>query len=210
VRLTPSEIVELDLLDPGRVKEWGEFSRDFIRPQQPSGREDEVYHCGGGINSFAIDPAGKMSICVLSRQDEFDLRSASVAEGWDHFLHKVRLKKITRVTKCTACQLKSVCGMCPANAELEAGDPEKPVEFLCHVAHLRALTMGWPVPAHGECEFCPGGCRHEEVVQSAERLSERRQGTQRPRRVLLPVVSQERQADSAGCAGGGCGSCAAY
>ncbi len=35
-----------------------------------------------------------------------------------------------------------MCGMCAAHAELENGDPEEPVDFLCHVAHLRALTMG--------------------------------------------------------------------
>ena len=37
--------------------------------------------------------------------------------------------------------------MCPANGELENGDPEAPVDFLCHVAHLRAKAMGIPVPS---------------------------------------------------------------
>jgi radical SAM protein with 4Fe4S-binding SPASM domain len=210
VRLTPEEIVELDLSDPGRMREWGEFSREFIRPQQPEGRENEVYHCGGGINSFAIDPLGKMSICVLSHQDEFDLRKGTLAGGWDHFLDRVRRKTITRVTKCTACQLKSVCGMCPANAELESGDPETPVEFLCQVAHLRALTFGWPIPAHGDCEFCPGGSRHEEVAGSSRSLARRMgDGAGPRRRVRLPVVSEQPTGDTAGC-GSGCGSCGAY
>lgn len=199
VRLRPAEIVELDLLDPRRTEEWQQFAGDFIRPQQAPGHEQDVYHCGGGVNSFAIDPHGKMSLCVLSHQETFDLRQGTVEEGWNQFLAKVRGKGITRVTKCTACQLKSVCGMCPANAELENGDPETPVDFLCQVAHLRALTLGWPIPAHGSCEFCPGGTQHEELVRSAASLRARTAKGGVPRsRVFLPVL---------GNAASGCGSC---
>ena len=31
--------------------------------------------------------------------------------------------------------------MCPANGELESGDAETPVDYLCHVAHLRAHAL---------------------------------------------------------------------
>jgi len=203
VRLTPSEIVELDLSDPGRVKEWGEFSKALIRPQQPEGHEGDVYHCGGGVSACAIDPRGRMSICLISEQDKYDLRRGSVSEGWTAFLGNVRAKRISRETKCTTCQLKSVCGMCPANAELESGDPETPVEFLCHVAHLRAATLGWTVPAHGDCEFCPGGTRADEIARSAERLAGIVGGGSAPRRVFLPVVGGGGAASSAG----GCGGC---
>lgn len=210
VRLGPEEIVELDLLDPGRMKEWQEFSCEFIGPQQAAGHEKDVYHCGGGINSFAVDPLGRMSICVLSHQETYDLRRGTLEEGWNHFLARVRNKRITRVTKCTACQLKSVCGMCPANAELEAGDPETPVDFLCHVAHLRALTFGWPIPPHGSCEFCSGGARHEEVARSAAALrgpgGDRRA---RKRTIPLPMAAPDLAASGGGCSGG-CVSCAAH
>ena len=57
--------------------------------------------------------------------------------------------------------------MCPANGELENGDPEAPVDFLCEVAHLRARTLGIPVAPHGDCPFCEGGERYEALVQSA-------------------------------------------
>ncbi len=201
VRLDPEAIVGLDLDDPGRHQEWSRFADDFIRPQQPTGRERDVYHCGGGINSFAIDPLGRMSICVLSHQDTFDLRQGTVRQGWDHFLARVRDRQISRATKCTACQLKSVCGMCPANAELEGGDPEKPVDFLCQVAHLRALTFGWPIPPHGACEFCPGGAGRAQVEASAARLRGR-VGTNAGRRrgIALPMRAEVGSA-------GGCGSC---
>src|SRR5262249_25093995 len=152
----------------------------------------------------AIDPEGRMSICVLSHRDTFDLRRGTLREGWDQFLARVRDKRITRVTKCTSCQLKSVCGMCPANAELEAGDPEKPVDFLCHVGHLRALPFGGPTPGRGGCEFCRDGARGAEVAAQAARL---RQGTSprtARRAIALPLAAGASPAS--GCASG-CGSC---
>ncbi|MGK2858392.1 MAG: radical SAM protein [Thermoanaerobaculia bacterium] len=205
VRLSPVEIVELDLLDPRRTEEWKEFAEVFIGPQQRAGHEEDVYHCGGGINSCSIDPLGKMSICVISHQEGYDLRNGSVEEGWNTFLAKVRDKQITRVTKCTKCQLKSVCGMCPANAELENGDPEAPVEFLCHVAHLRAHLLGWKIPAHGTCEFCPDGTEHDGLLVEVEGLKARAaQGGWELSQYPEPPTG----AAPTGCgSGGGCGSC---
>ncbi len=213
VRLTPEEIVDLDLKDPGRQEEWERFSTQFIAPMHPSGKEDEVYHCGGGANAFALDPRGMMSICVLSHFDEYDVKAGSVREGWEHFLLRVRSKKATRVTKCTACQLKAVCGMCAANAELENGDAETPVDFLCHTAHLRANTLGWKIPAHGDCEYCEGGSAYAGMMEEADRLMSGQ--PPRPRPAGLPVLSLSRSTPSASSlpslgGAGGCGSCGTH
>ena len=132
-------------------------------------RDDQLYHCGGGVDSFAIDPYGEMSICVLSQQDKYALRTGTVQQGWEEFLRRVRgKKKITRLTKCMSCELKAMCGMCPANGELENGDPEAPVDFLCRVAHLRAYAFDLPVPPHGDCEYCAGGSRRQWVDHTAD------------------------------------------
>lgn len=208
VRLTPEEIVDLDMRDPGRLKEWDKFSSAFIAPMHPEGKEDEVYHCGGGANAFALDPTGKMTICVLSHFDEYDVRAGSVREGWEQFLRRIRAKKATRVTKCTACQLKAVCGMCAANAELENGDAEAPVDFLCHTAHLRAHTLGWNVPAHGTCEYCEGP-GYAKVREEADRLLAGQ--SPRPRPAMLPVLALPTSAmPSLPSAGGGCGGCGSH
>ena len=166
VRLDPEEVVEMDLRDPVRRRAWREAAarerRAAPAPPGDRGRGGQegtgmVYGCGGGLSSFAIDPYGKLSICVLSREDEYDLRAGSFREGWEGFLRKVRERRASRVTKCTACRIRSLCGMCPANGELENGDPEEPVEFLCRVAHLRALALGAPIAPHGDCAFCREG-----------------------------------------------------
>jgi radical SAM protein with 4Fe4S-binding SPASM domain len=131
-----------------------------------------------------------MSICSISMTEKFDLRQGTVEEGWDQFLQPIRERKKSRVTKCTACHLKSACGMCPANAELENGDAETPVEFLCHVAHLRAELFEWNVPAHGECEFCEGGIHRARVVEGGAYLRRRlEEGTGLPLQPMLMLPS---------------------
>jgi len=113
-----------------------------------------LYYCIGGAAAFAIDPYGKMNICMLSGMDTYDMRPGSFREGWESFLLEKRQKKITRKTKCLNCIIKIMCGMCPSSGELENRDPEEPVDFLCQVAHRRAKALGIPVKPHGECEYC--------------------------------------------------------
>ena len=170
VRLSAEEVVEFDLADQQRLGAWHKLAADL---QNPVVWGDDVYHCGGGLSSFAVDPEGRMSICVLSHADVYDLRRGSVNEGWEDFLSKVRSRKTTRPSKCGTCQIRASCGMCPANGELENNDPESPVEFLCEVTHLRTHALGLEVPAHGDCEFCAGGSRHAELLQTAKRLRQR-------------------------------------
>ena len=144
----------MDLQDPKRVAEWKRFAEQFKNPVHSTDHGDALYNCGGGKNSFSIDPYGMMNICVLSQRASYNLRSGTFQEGWEKSIFKLRQKKNIRYTKCTACQIKALCGMCPANGELEADDAEHPVDYLCQVAHLRAYAFGIPVPAHGECEYC--------------------------------------------------------
>jgi radical SAM protein with 4Fe4S-binding SPASM domain len=153
VRLYPAEVVELDLQDPRKVTEWKRFAETFGGPVQGPGCPEDLYQCGGGINSFSIDPYGRLAICVLSRNG-YDLRTGNFRQGWERMMHEVRGKKMTRLTKCTSCEIKAVCGMCPANGELENHDAEEPVDFLCQVAHLRTRALGYPIKPHGECKYC--------------------------------------------------------
>jgi radical SAM protein with 4Fe4S-binding SPASM domain len=77
---------------------------------------------------------------MMSRTPAYDLRQGSFEEGWNIFLWDVRKTPSPKRTACSTCQLKSVCGQCPAWANLEMGDPVEPVDFLCQVAHLRASS----------------------------------------------------------------------
>jgi radical SAM protein with 4Fe4S-binding SPASM domain len=168
VRLSPEEVVALDLHWPKVAAEYRANLEREARTPTPS--SSKVYTCGGGMKSCAIDPYGLMTICVLSHQEGYDIRSGSVREGWEHFLMGLRRRERRAPSKCSACQIRSACSMCPANGELENGDPESPVEFLCEVAHLRATTLGISIPEHGDCEFCNDAERVRALGDSADRI----------------------------------------
>jgi radical SAM protein with 4Fe4S-binding SPASM domain len=205
VRLSPEEVVALDFHSP---KMAGEHRKNIEREMQaptPLGGGRTVYSCGGGVKSFAIDPYGHMTICVISHQESYDIRTGSVKEGWDHFLLRVRQRERKQITKCAECRLHSVCSMCPANGELENGDAESPVDFLCEVAHLRAMALGFEVPEHGACDFCKDGVHYSATQESARRIGSKEidVGEWQSPRVLLPILNDHTSSTGVGC--GGCG-----
>ena len=203
VRLTPEEVVALDMNAPKEMVEYRRLAdRDLQNPPNLA-QIDTIYYCGGGMSSFAINAYGEMSICTISQQETFNVREGELNRLWEGSLQQSRAQKRTRITKCIQCRIQSLCGMCPANGELENGDRESPVEFLCHVAHLRAATVGVQVPVHGECDFCVGGSQHVEMLESAARIRSKEIDVERwvgPQQIL-PILNHSS------VAGGGCGSC---
>ena len=117
--------------------------REFEGPANPAERADELYHCGGGVSSFAIDPQGGTEHlrAVAAGQVQSANRVACARAGMSRCAG-VRARKITAPTKCTSCELKSsLCAMCPANGELENGDPENAGRF--------------PLPRRAPARLCP-------------------------------------------------------
>lgn len=205
VRLSPADVVSLDLDEPERIAEWRRLAIECAPILPEEGEARMLYECGGGVNSFAIDPYGDMTICVLSHVDRYNVRDGSVREGWEHFLHGVRGRRTQKITKCTRCALKSLCGSCAANAELEAGDPEAPVDFLCKTAHLRAEVFGVTVPEHGDCEYCPDGSQRVDILEMVDKVHSRN-----GRDVAEVIAAAPDAAARTGCGPASCGSCSAH
>jgi len=170
VRLRPEEIVLLDLQDPRRTSEWKRFCGHFPGPPRGRGPKDALFDCGAGVQAFAIDPAGRLSNCLMWTRTTYNLRQGTFNEGWETFLAAVLDQKSRQRTKCSACGIKAMCGMCPANGLLECLDPETPVDFLCRVAHLRAYALGLSVSPHGECKYCEGGGEYEAMRKTVAAL----------------------------------------
>ena len=204
MRLTPEEVVALDMHAPKGVSEYRRLAKRDLENPPNLAQDDTVYFCGGGMNSFAINAYGEMGICVISQQETFDIRREGLKPAWEHSLHEVRTRKRTRVTKCVQCRIQSLCGMCPANGEMENGDRESPVEFLCNVAHLRASVIGVEVPEHGECEFCARGSEHKALLESAHRIRSKEIDVESwvgPQQVFQILNNANATASCGGCGG---------
>jgi radical SAM protein with 4Fe4S-binding SPASM domain len=138
-RISPEEVVALDLADGQRAKAWREFCAKFWGPPpQP----DLLYQCGAGHGTFHVDAGGQLSACMMARQPSFDLGRGTFHEGWHSFMPQVRAQKRTQQTACRHCELISLCGQCPGWAQMEDGDQEAQVDYLCRIAHLRAEAFG--------------------------------------------------------------------
>ncbi len=139
VRLTPEEVVGYDFADAKRLESWRELCDKLGGP--PSNPE-YLYICGAGVNSFHIDPYGELGVCLISRVPGYDLRQGSFHEGWYDFVPGVRRQKARDDYQCNQCELISLCGQCPGWSQLEHGDNQTAVDYLCQIAHLRAKAFG--------------------------------------------------------------------
>lgn len=206
VRLAPEELVALDLATPKTRAEYLRLAKEDLEKPAGLSQIDTMYFCGGGMSSLAINPQGEISICATSQQETFSVKNGGVKAVWEESLLELRSRKRTRITKCVQCRIKSLCGMCPANGELENGDKETPVRFLCHIAHLRAEVLGVQVPAHGDCEFCAGGSEREALIESARRIATKEIEVESwigPQQVFSIL-------NNSSVATGGCGSCGSH
>jgi len=185
-RLSAAEVVGFDLQMPRAADEYKRLAERESGEAEDA--DNRLYDCAGGAYSFAVDAEGRMSLCVLSRKETYDVRGGSLREGWEQFVAGLRKRTLTRSSRCSGCRIRSLCNMCPAFGELESGDAEGTVEFLCEVAHLRAMSLGCEIPRHGDCPYCADGDRYAALRESAERIRDGLGSCKSQRR--LPIVRE--------------------
>jgi len=137
-RLTPEEVVDIDLADERRSAIY----REFCRKSRGAPAIEGLYSCGAGLNNFHVDPYGQMSICMNARWPSYDLRRGSLQEGFHTFFPRVRSQTADQSFACGSCKLNSLCSNCPGQAYAEAGDQTAVVDYFCQIARLRARAFG--------------------------------------------------------------------
>jgi radical SAM protein with 4Fe4S-binding SPASM domain len=163
LQLDAAEVSTLDDQHTTRIQEL----RSFCERHVPSGEiaeAERLYNCGAGETSFAVDPYGRLSLCLLSRKATFDLSTGTFAQGWNDFLPRLRSRVWRSHSPCRNCRLVSLCGSCPASAELEHGDPEAPIPRFCEIAHLRAFEALGQIMGHRRDATC---CRERHTASCA-------------------------------------------
>ncbi len=138
LRLSPEEVVAWQMADVESRESW---CASYERRAGAQFDPEQLYVCGAGLRSVHIDPAGRLSICMMVREPSYNLGQGSLADAWDRFVPKVRQGHMRHDSACYACKLRMTCESCPAYAIMETGDPCGAVPYLCKVAHHRAAAM---------------------------------------------------------------------
>jgi radical SAM protein with 4Fe4S-binding SPASM domain len=138
-RMSPEDVVALDLADPALAEAWRE---EFLPENLGPMASDHLYLCGAGVSNFVIDPYGELEMCLISRHYGHNLREKGFREGFYDYFSKLRDLKRERPTRCRSCDLISACRTCPGTSLLEHGDQETPVDYLCQITQLRAEAFG--------------------------------------------------------------------
>ncbi len=139
-RLSPREIVELEMKNPKVYSQWQSLAREGEKANPENAKN--LYRCGAGISGFHIDAYGRLCLCIMSRMQSYDLRKGNFLDGFNNFLLEARSKPCPPDFPCNRCQLEHLCNHCPAQPELVYGTPGKPVDFFCELTHRRAAALG--------------------------------------------------------------------
>lgn len=135
--LSPEDVIALESADAERSYELTElFSERFAAVEGNS-----LFLCGAGETSFHIDPYGSLSLCMTARLPAYDLRGGSFHVGWTGCLRETRNMTASAQYRCIGCEMRLLCQQCPALAQLLYGDPNRAVDYLCEITHLRKHTF---------------------------------------------------------------------
>jgi radical SAM protein with 4Fe4S-binding SPASM domain len=137
-RLRPQEVIDFDRCDEKRLKEWQRLCEQLIAKPE----SDYLYVCSAGMSLFHIDPYGEVSMCMSARKPSFNIKNKSFQKIWETDILAASKQKASSDNRCLECELISLCGHCPGIAYLETGSFEKPVDYLCELAHLRFKEFG--------------------------------------------------------------------
>ncbi len=148
LRVSPAEAVEKEFSDLERVDQW----EKFLDNHRYVSASDDLYQCGAGVTGFYIDPSGSLRPCLMTTTLSYDLLKGSFSLGWKEITDRIREKKTDRDFTCNTCEMKLLCGYCPAFFELENRDAQVRSEYLCTMGHSR----------HGNLKnICSKGAQHE-------------------------------------------------
>ena len=120
-RLPPKDVVQVHQQMLG-YKEW---SAEGGGPKEEACQaHQQMFTCSCGRNKLAVNPYGKMNLCVAFPIPQYDIQTGSVADGWRSLVELVddANARPSETYECPSCRLQKHCQQGPVNAWLETGD----------------------------------------------------------------------------------------
>ena len=145
-RLTPKEIVDIEISDRERFRALEENCDKLIVPEFERFTCGHLLHCGAGLRNFTLGCEGTFRLCFSLWHPDciVNLRETGLKEAWEKLVPQVRKMESGRkdfLERCRVCPLINLCLWCAAHAYLETGELDKPVEYFCQVAHAREAAL---------------------------------------------------------------------
>jgi radical SAM protein with 4Fe4S-binding SPASM domain len=142
LRPSPEEGLKILIRRQEYLKEMKEFCPKFMKPQG-----DILFSCGSGLKGGCVDAYGYFQLCMALRHPDtvYDLKKGSLRDALETFFPRVRQMKANNpdyLIRCSYCFLKGLCEQCPGKSWIEHGTLDKPVEYLCEIAHVQAVYLG--------------------------------------------------------------------
>lgn len=133
-RISPEDVVRLDMMFPKRMEAHREFCKKFIGKPQNT---ESLYQCGAGKGSLNINPYGIVMGCMMMTMEGFSLKEQGLKWIWEQGILSIISQKKDFPLPCDDCSLINLCGQCPAWSILEYGDVRKELTYLCKIAKKR-------------------------------------------------------------------------
>ncbi len=156
-RISSHDVVKLDMMFPGRMKEWREFCDKFLGKPQANER---LYTCGAGLGSMHINPYGSAGGCMMMATSGFSVREHEMGWIWDEGIASAVSQPKNFRLPCDVCHLANLCDQCTPWRLLETGDIKKEVAYLCQIAKMRAAKFDF-------VNYRMGEGNHEEKMVKA-------------------------------------------
>ena len=167
LRVPPREVVAMEMADEKRLREW----RDFYHRQRAMAPAETLYQCGAGVTAFHVDPYGNLSPCLMLDEPSGSLLTRTFRACWEEEIPRLHDKKASAGFVCNTCEMRALCGYCPAFFAIETGAEDARSEYLCETGHLRHQAIVRE-EAPGRGEGVPDEHRSQTTEETALREAE--------------------------------------
>jgi len=165
LRISPEESIQiLSRHRDDYLKELKTFCAGFMAPPGKN-----LFPCGAGKGSACVDAYGELQPCMLLRHPQavYRLNGGSLKDAMTRFFPEIRRLEASHpeyLRRCARCFLKGLCEQCPAKAWMEHGAMDRPVDYLCDLAHAQARYLGLIGPSEKAWDVRNGNERIHEFT----------------------------------------------
>jgi radical SAM protein with 4Fe4S-binding SPASM domain len=132
-RVQAADAVAIEMEDDGLRRR----TADYFQRMRGLPPEQQLFSCMAGLTGFHVDPQGTLLPCLMVCTHGYDLRQGTFREGWETVIPRFREQGLTPGYECHECEMRFLCGTCPAQAGMETGSPHRKAEYLCRLGEAR-------------------------------------------------------------------------